>query len=594
MVYPAVDHRSKKPSRSEYYNFDDSEDDNSDTEEEKLEQELQKFEDDVEKGSITTAPNSVGTSSSSSSEKKRPSKVDQTKAIEEFKKKNTSKQTAAVAVAVSTPPKNSYKEAPTPPKRSAPSRSSKYASSKFGSPTSVATFDTLQSSSSGDAMLPPSPRENTQSVIIEHKYPEEKKKGKTMKNLKMAKKPVALIIGLVFFSTAGLAYLLGYFFEIPGLNGQIEKLRAEVDRLEGEVDRLEVQVGELTVQVDRLGGEVDRLEDEVDRFEDLNDALEENNKEFKDNNQELAANNQLFKDLNAQLNVTNIEFASLTAQLNVTVFDLRDANGDLDESTLQLMSQVLSLQNFNSNLTDTLEGFTIVNQNLNEDIGTLTELNKDLDSTVEKFYAEINVLADENQRLETVLQDLTTVVSFFNDTSTELGGTLDEVADFLAEQVNATRELLMENMYNSFQQRVTNWDCGLRARFGSEGFANDDFAPIGQARYEDVIDFLDFRVLAQMCIVRNDFEAFLANEVSAQNIPVVDATVLDLNAAVAEYTLNTLEHYFTNDSNGQIGLSTTDWVNADFKCTNLPLNMRYSYLADVPDGALPSKNLRHL
>jgi len=584
MVYPAVDRRSTKPSRSEYYNFDDSEDDNSDTEEKKVEQD----EDDVEKGT-STPPRSV-TSSTSNSAKKRS-------AIEEFKKKNTPKQTGAVAVAVaaSAPPTNSYKEAPTPPKRSAPSRSSKYAASKqLDSPTSVATFDTLQSSSSADAMLPSSPRETPQSVVIEHKYAEEKKKGNTVRNCRMAKKPLALIIGLVFFSTAGLAYLLGYFFEIPGLNGQIERLRAEVDRLEVEVDRLEVQVVELTVQVDRLGGEVDRLEDEVDRFEDLNDALEANNKEFKESNEELAANNQVFKDLNAKLNLTTIEFAFLTVQLNDTVFDLRDVNGDLDESTLQLVSQVLSLQRFNSNLTDTLEGYTIVTQNLNEDIGTLAELNKDLDFTVEKFYAEINVLADENQRLETVLQDLTTVVSFFNDTSTELGGTLDEVADFLAEQVNATRVLLIENMYNSFQQRVTNWDCGLRSRFVSEEFANSDFTPIGQAKYVDVIDFLDFRVLSQMCIDRNDFEAFLANDVLSASIPAVDATVNDLNEAVAEYTLDTLEYYFSNDSDGQIGLSITDWVDAEFKCTNLPLDKRYSYLADAPDGALPSKNLRHL
>jgi len=63
-------------------------------------------------------------------------------------------------------------------------------------------------------------------------------------------------------------------------------------------------------------------------------------------------------------------------------------------------------------------------------------------------------LAQENQRLQTLNSNLEILVGFLNETSGEITETLEGITEFLAEQIVGNRQLLLENLQNSFSSQI--------------------------------------------------------------------------------------------------------------------------------------------
>lgn len=87
-------------------------------------------------------------------------------------------------------------------------------------------------------------------------------------------------------------------------------------------------------------------------------------------------------------------------------------------------------------------------------------------------------------------------------------------------------------------------------------------------RYNDVIDFVDERVLTELCLNRQDFVTFFEQRYIGQ-----DLTVNGLVASVQRYTFDALEFYFPEE--GEQGLSESEWASASYNCENLPQDLKY-------------------
>merc|ERR1711862_589887 len=119
-------------------------------------------------------------------------------------------------------------------------------------------------------------------------------------------------------------------------------------------------------------------------------------------------------------------------------------------------------------------------------------------------------------------------------------------------------------------------DCAYRDMFRLDDFVNDDRLPIGAGSYPGVIEYVDERVLSELCLSTPDFEIYLDNRWVQQGVqPPVLATTNDLITSVQLYTMAAMDYYFP-DRASEDGLSQTDWAEASHKCENLPPEKRFS------------------
>ena len=270
------------------------------------------------------------------------------------------------------------------------------------------------------------------------------------------------------------------------------------------------QILDLEDQVDRLTGQVDRLEKQVDQLAEQIDLLE-----------------------------------TLKDGLNSTVKDLN--------------STVLRLE-------DNVDELEFLNEELSDEVALLTESNAELRLLVNTLNTTVDELVNENNRLQQLTANLETIATFLNETSLQISDTIDGVANFLAEQIVANRQILLEILENTFSSQIINWDCAFRDIFQFESLNS----PIGMESLEESLDYIDGRILSEFCADRNDFEDYLD---STYGLALVTAN--NLHQAVAVYTTAQLNYYFPDP--GQQGLTPQDWADADYNCLNVP-----PFFIDVP------------
>jgi len=279
--------------------------------------------------------------------------------------------------------------------------------------------------------------------------------GMTLKSKIMA----AGGLGLV----GGLAYFLLQWFEIPGLEAQI----------------------------DRLEGEVDRLANENNRFESLNNELNGTVREL--------------KGINIALNDTAIELEETNQELGFKVADLEQQN---------------------------------------------------------------QVFAEENGKLSKTVDDLVLISKFLNETSEGLSDSLEQITEFLADQIVANKAILIGTLENTYKQRKDGWSCDYNSVFGGRTFTLDYNAEIPTTEFNSVMDYVANRALDELCLDRNDFTEFLA---LPEYTPL---TSNRLNAAMTIYTGRALDWYFPEVNEN--GLTQDDWSNAAFDCENLIEKYKFS------------------
>jgi predicted nucleic acid-binding Zn-ribbon protein len=403
------------------------------------------------------------------------------------------------------------------------------------------TFDTINTQESPTAT-------NHSVVTVRHKH-----KSSSGGGMRSLRSPLKLGLGLfLLLSTGGFAYFFSKWFEIPGLTKQI-------DRLEAEVNRLSI--------------EVILLSQELDRYETLNRQL-----------------NNTIVDLDRQngiLNASNVRLELLVNYFNESVTELgiqnellaeevgiyTGLNQVLNATVHQLSRQVVRLETAAENLSQENDNLTNQVDRLEQSIQDFSDENVQLSFLIEDLGSQVSGLLYETNRLERLSTDLGNIVSFLDETADRLDETYEIVSRFLSEQITAYRSIVLETLQNIYSQRIANWDCAYRDVFRLEDFVANGGGnvPIGDAYYPAVLDYVDGRVLSELCLSTQDFERFLDSHFG----PDIPTTTNHLISSIQRYTMAAMDYYFPDDGE-QGGLTQADWAMAYYDCESLPDDHRFS------------------
>jgi archaellum component FlaC len=276
---------------------------------------------------------------------------------------------------------------------------------------------------------------------------------------------------------------------------------------------LQGQIQELETEVNRLENQVDRLAEEVDVL-----ALE------------------------------NGRYAQLNVQLNETAEDYRELNSQLNASTLRMES---------------------LNDQLNHSNSVFRQLNAQL-------ILQNELYASMNAQLNDTVEDLQLVAGFSNETSTTLQQSFESITNYLAEQISVSRLLVLETLKNTYQQRMQNWDCGVRDYFAAERFLRDGALPINYSNETTlpiVLGYIQDQLLSDLCLSRVDFESYLEGTYGVPD----DITFNELLQGATRYATLAMRYYFpsststsTGDSRSNSPITAEEWAFASYQCASLP------------------------
>mmetsp|Transcript_14909 Transcript_14909/g.22765 ORF Transcript_14909/g.22765 Transcript_14909/m.22765 type:complete len:560 (+) Transcript_14909:214-1893(+) len=403
-------------------------------------------------------------------------------------------------------------------------------------------------------------------ITIEHK---EAKKDTSIAKYKKLFKPIIAIILLLVSGSA--AYLLSEFFTIPGLKTQVDRLEEQNTILKTQINRLEGQVDRLEGEVDELAREVDRLANETDRLTLINQSLNQTAIEFSFQNDRLNSSLVYYQELNTDLYNTVSDLQDSVITLEGTVEEYIQTNDDLNQTVLSLGEEVNALDQLNDQLYErNTELWIFVNRLANE-TAELSLMNSQLNSTVLEFQTEIVDMTNEIDRLDNLTQNLGTMVSFLNETSLSIDSSMDTFVDGVANQITSSRVMAMGSLENFYRQRRSVWNCDFREYFFLEPFVSvDRDAPIGEASYPEVLEYLQDKVLDDMCLDATNFEVYLTEYIDSE-IPS-DVSFNQLQRAVGSYTDEAMQYYFESDS-----IQPATWAEANFKCDNLLSSLLFTY-----------------
>jgi len=349
-------------------------------------------------------------------------------------------------------------------------------------------------------------------------------------------KPALAIATLLILGT-GAAAAFGWL-QIPGLDNQIE---------------------ELEDQVAKLSTQVDRLSEENDRFTKLNNELNQTVEDFRVLNQDLNTTVFELEFITSQMNKTQVELAEEVLQLTIQNENYSTLNVELNATATTLAQEVDFFQATVDKLVlenGTLSSFTDALDVITNEIGTITEAQNE---TLYELYVVSNGLKTENDRLEAANNDLVTVVAFLNDTSVGIGNTLAQITDYLADQIVANQVLTTQSLENTYRQRVQTWDCDYRDAFRDEAYGQNYSVVISDV--STVMDYVDQRVISELCLNKNDFNQYLMNRYPD------GLTSYRLLRGVNNYTSAALDYYFPET--GEAGLTPAEWDAASYSCQNL-------------------------
>mmetsp|Transcript_8516 Transcript_8516/g.14124 ORF Transcript_8516/g.14124 Transcript_8516/m.14124 type:complete len:517 (-) Transcript_8516:1052-2602(-) len=426
------------------------------------------------------------------------------------------------------------------------------------------TMETVDSSASRQ-----SPKGEAHTVNIEHKV--KAKRSGTAK--KITKPLIALIGAVVLLTTSSAAYFFSEFLTIPGLKTQVDRLEEQVALLEFQVHKLESQVDRLGGEVDRLEYQVDRLGNETDRLSDLNEDLEQNIDNYVLQNDILNSSLVLYGKANVQLDETVAELQKEVHNLTDYVEVFAGLNADLNHTVSDLSYQVDRLDTINEELSQTNSDLWQAVDHLSNETAELSMLNGLLSFNVGELKDEVFSMSGEIDRLDNITANLATLVTFLNETTLTIDETFNVFTAYISDQITSYRVLVMDTSENLYRQRAAFWDCDFREYFLVEPFTTNRNAPVGVSAYPEVIEYIEDRVLSDLCLNTTDFELFLASEYVGSP-QVWDASFNQLQQAVGLYTDLAVYYYF---SSGLTAVSPDAWAEAHYRCDSLSQEARFRY-----------------
>lgn len=178
---------------------------------------------------------------------------------------------------------------------------------------------------------------------------------------------------------------------------------------------------------------------------------------------------------------------------------------------------------------------------------------------------------EENSRLEQLNLDLLTIVNFLDETSAVLDDSLQQVTNFLADQITANQVRVLSSLQTTYALRVASWDCDFRSIFGERNYGQDFSGEIPAADTYEIVTYVSNRVLNELCLDSADFSQYL------QQTQFTPLTSNRLSTAVTLYTQSALDWHFPEED--ESGLSFEDWSAAQYKCRNIEQSQEYRFSA---------------
>jgi len=385
-------------------------------------------------------------------------------------------------------------------------------------------------------------------------------------------KPVFCALAFyLLFMTGSFAYFVSQYVQIPDLRDQVDQLTAEVDRLEAQVNELESLISELNVTVDELSTEVSELQVENDKLETQNAILADANDTFGNKTAVLQEQVDILQSTISNLTLANEFLSEEALNLKLLNDELTNLTESLRENATALAERAENLTAVNDDLVDANEVLTNQTDALQANLGELVLEFDAAYETVVELQDEVAVLEDENNRLGNLTESLGTILTFLEETNQNADVTVEQLASQLEEQITNSRRLVLENLQNTLAQRTQSWNCDYINAFAGTSFAEDYSIRIPSGNYDSVIDYVENRVLTDLCLDRSDFELYL----SVNFMPNGDGlTSNELISGVSMYTSGALNYYFP-DAN-EAGVTPEEWAEAFYACANLPANRQYN------------------
>lgn len=247
----------------------------------------------------------------------------------------------------------------------------------------------------------------------------------------------------------------------------------------------------------------------------------------------------------------------------------------LNETVQNLTSKLTEVQHSEATLIATVEGYAIVQEDLEEEIHNLTLHANELNITVDSLNDALVTFQEENKRFKELNEDLGEIVSFLEEEAEGVERSYAELAAYLADTILRKRVLAEIGLHERMKSELAGWQCGYKTAFSSQEFVQNEQIPIGYASYDTVVGYISDSFFHDLCISRGNFETFLRSEVLMRGQNLWEITSKNLAAGVNMYTTEVLEYYFPDE--GEIGLNSTVWDEADYDCDNLSVENRFFY-----------------
>lgn len=258
---------------------------------------------------------------------------------------------------------------------------------------------------------------------------------------------------------------------------------------------------------------------------------------------------------------------------------MKEINNILSNSVSALEIEVESLNELHIQLNDTVHLIESQNALYYETVVDLEKSNELSARQIERLETELSSLEEQNKELGTNNDNLVSILTFMTQTGIDLNTTVEELTGYLGKEIDENSVLVLLSLEHSYQNIYMYWtSAGIFDNlFSSKEWMDFKDKPIGRDDYVELIEYIDENVISDVCANREDFEKFLANDpVVGYNgsVPPVDISFRSIRSGVERYFSALINYYFKFDGTG---LSKLEWMEAKFKCRNIPVNRRFTW-----------------
>lgn len=252
----------------------------------------------------------------------------------------------------------------------------------------------------------------------------------------------------------------------------------------------------------------------------------------------------------------------------------------MSESVSALEVEVKYLQNLELNLTATINIIEGQNSNYQAVISDLEATNEESKRQIGLLEEGLIQLKEQNDELDASNENLVSILTFMTQTGIDLNTTIDELTDFLGNEINQNAILVLMSLEISYQNVYKYWTVPgiFEDLFGKKSWIVDKDSPIGDADYKELMEYLEEHVSSEVCADIEDFEKFLTTDpVIGYNgvAPPVNISFRSIQSGIERYFSSLTNYYF---SFAVDGVPKQQWMEAEYDCQNLADEQRFTWV----------------